>query len=375
MASPSFQAPVFTSEPAATRGAHEHGGDIRPADDRLVDQALTQGWVTTNSQRRRQSAKVQAAILAIGSGWTSPVPIQEEQTRAVRELIPKALNSASHAANARDGMTLLVLWWLANDVDFDLKSMLRAASLADFQDALDEMGYEPTTNNQYVTALDKMGSCLHPDQRAQWKAIGRSPSRKAPPPARYEAPEVEDYFVLAWAQPTANLRDGLLAVLCLALGAGVYSTKMKPLRGTDVRETPNGGAEVCVEGVWLVVRRRYAPLLLELARRAKSKHLVPMSRGQQIVAHMMMSVVVPDGMEVPKVNRLVATYRFWASVQCQLLALVAQCGPGVLMQLGQMYRLVEEVPPPSAFFDVLCPPEPTLDGPWAVDWPVRHHRQ
>ncbi|MFI6277526.1 hypothetical protein [Streptomyces sp. NPDC050988] len=87
----------------------------------------------------------------------------------------------------------------------------------------------------------------------------------------YTQPEQAQLYANARAQPTDELRFGLLTLLALGFGCALDSPEVIPLRTHDVREALNGAVAVGVRGsrTRTVLRRTaWAPVLIEATTRA-----------------------------------------------------------------------------------------------------------
>lgn len=84
----------------------------------------------------------------------------------------------------------------------------------------------------------------------------------------YTRAEQAQLYATARAQPTDELRYGLLTLLALGFGCALDSPEIIPLRVHDVREAPNGAVAVGVRGPrarTVLCRAAWAPVLLEVS--------------------------------------------------------------------------------------------------------------
>lgn len=339
-----------------------------------VELVLQTAWSRPASGRHKPlHPEIQRAIDKIAEAWWPPIPLPATHTAAVQDLLRRGARRPSQAKKASAAVSLQVLWWFSNERAFDLPRMLSAVWLVTFRDALATEGYSPGTQRDYIELLNDLGALINPHQDEEWKALDSTPTQRAGYSLPNDDDEVWDLFLLAWTQPTAKLRDGLLGLLYLTLGCGLYEGPLTRVHGTDVRRGDDGTVVVAADGRQLVVRPRYAEALLELARRAGRKPLVPGASGKNKASEFIKKLFVPAGTHKPDVDRLVATHRWWADKALHIEVLVDQSGPNVLVHLADIHRrLPRQVT--AASRSALAPPGDVEDGPWAPDWPARHHR-
>jgi hypothetical protein len=332
--------------------------------------------MTTPSTSRPPSNHPSPGGCPATPGWQPPIPLQGREAVAIRDLLINAPRRVGEAEVAGSAMWSLILWWYSEDREFDLKRMLSASSLTGFLNFLAlEGAYEQSTMNAYGWALDRVGRRIGPDQPRERRALGRTPAAMSPYSLPYDDDEVWAFFLLAWAQRSARLRDGLLAVLYLTLGVGLPTGDVWGLAGADVRRAGDGSVKVRVSDRWLTVQARYAAGLLALAERVGRRSMVPTSRttGEIRTADFIHALVAPAGTAAPDIQRLAATYRWWLSDQFHLDAIVEQCGPNASIHLAEVHTRMLRRPSAGA----ASPPAPVgdlEDGPWAPDWPAKHHR-
>lgn len=325
------------------------------------------------SKASAETKKVIAAIEQRARNWFPPVPIDGEHEDRFRRLLAEAPRAVREAKFAQTGLDLMLAWWVSDGYEPDPDRMLSAVHIAAFRDAMRQWGYTGGTTNEYIPGLDVLATFLRPEHRKEMKALEITTTEKR----RYALPYTDDamwtFFLWAWAQPTAELRDAFLSMLYLGAGIGLYPTPMTGVRGTEVCAFDDGFPRVRVGAGWLQVRPRYASGLLAVAARTGEDLLVPKATRRNKTSPIKGEFILPDDELELKVERLVATFRWWFGRHCGPDALVEQSGLNALIHLVDIYR---QLGLPSRPVEAdWCLQDDLEDGPWSPDWHVKQSRK
>lgn len=338
-----------------------------------VELILSTTWLDRRStQPRPASARFAKMIAAMATDWCPPVPVPGAHETEFRRRLSKAPSSLREATMARFGLDLLLVWWVGDGHEPEPDRMLSAPHIGSFQDALDTWGYSRATRNAYIPALNSLAKFGNPAHMEEWTALGLQATQKTTYAMPYSDPEVRALFLCAWSQPTTRLRDGMLGLLYLGLAVGLYHAPMTHVTGADVRELDDGSARIKVGNASQQVRPRFNAGILALAARVGKERLVPGATGKNKTSILKSELVLDEDGPALKVERLVATYRWWLGRHVGPDALVRECGINALIHLAEIYKHAavpnEPLTMPDRGSDDL------VDGPWVPDWPARHHR-
>jgi hypothetical protein len=264
------------------------------------------------SRRRRspvrQRPAVEAGFEKVADAWTCPIALKPPQVETLRGFIRTVPPSVRQASALCAALNQFLPWWVLEEKPFRLKTVFGARSIAAFQDWMEDSDYALGTTNNYCQSLNQVGRALNDDQDAQWRRLDRTPTRREPPATYYAEYQVWLMFLLVLHQDDPELADGLLGILFLTLGAGVYPEQLTVPVGTDVyRDAENGQVYVRVGSARRIVRTRYQPGILALAERVGPNPLVPKASGNVKAGIVLRRIEVPHGFFRPRVERLVAT--------------------------------------------------------------------
>lgn len=327
---------------------------------------------TRHADGRPLPPTIAKAIRVRAEAWVPPVPVDEPYQEEFRRRLANAPKSVREAKFAGFALDLMLAWWIGDGNDPRPDRMLSALHICGFRDAMRKWGYSPNTEKEYIPGLNVLGKFGNPGHMEEWKALGQTPTSRTPYALAYSDDEAGTFFECAWAQAIVSLRDGMLGLLYLGLGVGLYPGPMTVVRGVDVRKFDDGSVRVRVGQAWLRVRPRYAAGLLDLAERVGDSRLVPGATSTNKTSPLKSDLKLPEEGPELKVERLVATFRWWLGRHVGTDALVEQCGTNAVVHLADLYKTMNRPSEPvERRWPVL---DDRQDGPWASDWPARHYR-
>lgn len=188
-----------------------------------------------------------------------------------------------------------------------------------------EQIFDPATVNRYALAVPGLAVASRANRRSTLTTVSRRVTRRAPweplreplnpqnAPVPYSDAQARWLLECAGMQRTPVRARGLGTTVALGLGAGLRSSEMIRVLGSDVTVrsphllvTTAGGERPRI----VPVLDRYGPLLAELARNAGSE---PLFRAQPIprvefVAHLLHRCEIPEPLQPVTVARLRATW-------------------------------------------------------------------
>ncbi|MEH0420191.1 hypothetical protein [Streptomyces sp. B21-083] len=175
----------------------------------------------------------------------------------------------------------------------------------------------------------------------------------------YARAEQAQLYATARAQPTDELRYGLLTLLALGLGCALDSPEIIPLRTHDIREAPNGAVAVAVRGQRarvVLCRASWAPVLTEATAWASqpgdARYLFrPAShaRGTNTVTNFLARTKIPPGCPPLVMGRARATWLVDAiEARMHLPTLMAAAGLTTLRSIDRVLPHVRNLSPDQA---------------------------
>ncbi|KUO21501.1 hypothetical protein [Streptomyces dysideae] len=175
----------------------------------------------------------------------------------------------------------------------------------------------------------------------------------------YTRSEQAQLYANARAQPTDELRYGLLTLLALGFGCALDSPEIIPLRTHDVREAPNGAVAVAVRGQRarvMLCRTAWAPVLTEAtawaSRPGEARHLFRPSshaRGTNTVTNFLARTKKPPGSPPLVMGRTRATWLVDAiEARMHLPTLMAAAGLTTLRSIDRVLPYVRNFTPEQA---------------------------
>ncbi|MFI7143092.1 hypothetical protein ACIBQ5_37000 [Streptomyces massasporeus] len=175
----------------------------------------------------------------------------------------------------------------------------------------------------------------------------------------YSRSEQAQLYASARAQPTEELRYGLLTLLSLGFGCALDSAEVIPLRTHDVREASNGAVAVAVRGTRarvVLCRTAWADVLTEAAewagRPGQARYLIRPSshaRGTNTVTNFLARAKEPPGTPRLVMGRTRATWLVDAvEARMHLPTLMAAAGLTTLRSIDRILPHVRNLTPQQA---------------------------
>jgi integrase len=218
-----------------------------------------------------------------------------------------------------------------------------------------EQVFHPATVNRYAITIPGLSDATRSSRRATLTTLSRRITHTAPwePPREllpdqwlltlYTDAQTRWLVECASQQPTPSRQHRLAAALALGLGAGLRATEMIRVTASDVRVRRSrvfvrvGGPPVRE----VPVLERYAPSVVEAARRAGGGHLFrdPVPRVEY-VSHLVNSCDIPKRLRPLTAARLRVTWEVTALQAVPLPVFMTLAGLTSVASLRQVFALV-----------------------------------
>ena len=298
--------------------------------------------------RAKEQQRVQLAVAAVIDTYVMarvPVAVREEIHSFARPIVRRACPpDAKRAAQWMWTLGLLAVWMLKVGYPLTVDIALDERTIDRFIET-GMTGYRASTR---ATAR----SCLRRIARNQSAYPNALPTllatkRLSDP---YSRDEVDQLLDAARKQPSALLRDRLLSLILLMVGAGLNGRELRSIRGRDIRRR-DGVVYVRVSEtrrIDIPMPAQYGEPLLEIARRHPDERLVA-SEGKNGVTNLAGTLVAGPSVPPLSARRLKSTWWIQNLERIGFAALVEAAG------VNDTRRVFQSIPllPRPTFTDLV----------------------